>query len=383
MHFLGYERPDGQAGVRNWIGVISVMDNVNPITRAVCGAVAGTIPITTLFVRGQYGRDLKVSLDSLGGMGRNPNLAGAVVIGLEEDSTGKVAERIANSGKPVETVILQQTAGSIAATAEGIEKATRLALDASRHRRKKLPASMLTLGVECGGSDTTSGLASNPAIGRAADRLVDDGGTVIISETSEFLGAEDLFAARAIDDGVRKAFLGRILGHEEEAMKRGLDIRGANPVADNIKGGLSTIEEKALGAMAKAGTRPLVGVLDYGEAPSRKGMHFMATPAPAVESMTAFAASGCQIIMFSTGQGNIIGNMVSPTMKISGNPKTVAKMPINIDFDVCDILTKGTSISEVGDRLYGEFLEVASGTKTSSEVLNQRETAISRFEPSI
>lgn len=383
MNFLGYERPDGQTGIRNWIGVISVMDNINPITRAICGAVDNTIPITTLFVRGQFGRDLEITFNTLGGMGRNPNLAGALVIGLEEYSTGQVAERIANTGKPVETVILQQTAGSLGATMEGIEKATKLVTEASNIRRQEFPASMLTLGVECGGSDTTSGLASNPAIGRAADRLVDDGGTVIISETSEFLGAEDLFAERAANDSVKKAFLDRVLGHEKSSMERGLDIRGANPVADNIKGGLSTIEEKALGAMSKAGTRPLVGVLDYGEAPVHKGMHFMATPAPAVESMTAFASSGCQLIAFSTGVGNIIGNMVSPTIKVSGNPQTVEKMPLNIDYDVCSIIEDGRTITEVGDELYDYMLNVSSGTKVASEVLNQRETAISRFEPSI
>ena len=383
MNFLGYERPDGQVGIRNWIGVISVMDNVNPITRAVCGAVDGTIPVTTLFVRGQFGRDLEIAFDTLAGMGRNPNLAGALVIGLEEYSTGQIADRIANTGKPIETVILQRTAGSIAATAEGTEKAARLVAEASSFRRREFPAAALTLGVECGGSDTTSGLASNPAIGRAADRLVDDGGTVIISETSEFLGAEDLFAERAADDSVKRAFLDRVLGHEKASMARGLDIRGANPVADNIKGGLSTIEEKALGAMSKAGTRPLVGVLDYGESPIRKGLHFMATPAPAVESMTAFAASGCQLIAFSTGVGNIIGNYVSPTIKVSGNPKTVGKMPVNIDHDVGSILEGGRTITEVGDELYDYVLDVSSGTKVASEILNQRETAISRFEPSI
>lgn len=383
MHFLGYERANDQIGVRNYVGVISVMDNINPITRAVCSSVANTIPITTLFVRGQFGRDLEITFNTLGGMGQNPNLAGALVIGLEEYSTGQVAERIASTGKPVETVILQQTAGSIGATMEGITKATKLVTEASNIRRAKFPASMLTLGVECGGSDTTSGLASNPAIGWAADILVDNGGTVIISETSEFLGAEDLFAQRATDDVTKQAFLDRVLGHERSSMERGLDIRGANPVPDNIKGGLSTIEEKALGAMSKAGTTPLVGVLDYGGIPIRKGLHFMATPAPAVESMTAFASSGCQIIAFSTGVGNIIGNMVSPTVKVSGNPNTVAKMPINIDYDVSSIIESGRTIGEVGKQLFDYILNVASGTMVSSEILNQRETAISRFEPSI
>jgi altronate dehydratase large subunit len=237
--------------------------------------------------------------------------------------------------------------------------------------------------VECGGSDTTSGLSCNPAIGRVADRLIDDGGTIIISETSEFFGAEQLFGGRAVTPELRKTFIDRILAFEKEAIQQGVDIRGTQPSADNMRGGLTTIEEKALGAMIKSGTRPLVGVLDYGEAPGKRGLHFMATPAPAVESMTALAAGGCQLILFGTGVGNPIGCMVSPTIKISGNINTVRAMPDNLDYDVSEILEKGAAISEVGDRLYGYSLEVASGTRTFSEVLDVRETAISRFGPTI
>ncbi|MSP68144.1 MAG: altronate hydrolase [Alphaproteobacteria bacterium] len=383
MSFLGYQRSDGSAGIRNWVGVMSVMDNCNPVTRAICDAVAGTIPITTLFVRGQYGKDLKISYDTLGGMGRNANLHAVIVVGLERTSTEEVAGRIRNSGKPVETIIIQDLGSTVTATAEGMRKAAKLAIAASHERRIALPESLLTIGVECGGSDTTSGLAGNPCVGRVADRIIDLGGRIIISETAEFLGAEDLFAARAIDAGVKKAFLDRVRGHEAEAMKQGVDIRGANPVPDNIRGGLTTIEEKALGAMIKAGTRPLVGVLDYSEAPSRAGLHFMATPAPAVESMTGLAAGGCQMIMFATGVGNTIGNMVSPTIKVTGNTNTARTFTDNVDFDVSDVLEKGKTITELGDRLYEFVIGVASGSLTTSEVLGQRETAISRFGPTI
>lgn len=383
MTFLGYERSDGLAGIRNWVGVMSVQDNINPVTRAIAASVNGTILITTLFVRGQYGRDLKIAYDTLGGMGRNPNLAAVVVVGLEPTSAEAVADRIRRSGKPVEVVLVQDLGGTISATTEGIRKASRLVRQVSRARRRELPASMLTVGVECGGSDTTSGLASNPCIGRVADRVVDEGGRIVISETSEFLGAEDLFAARAIDAEVREAFLRKVRGLEEEAIARGVDIRGTNPVADNIRGGLTTIEEKSLGAMAKAGSRPVVGVLDYGGSPSRPGLHFMATPAPAVESMTGLAAGGCQMILFSTGVGNPIGNMVAPTMKITANPNTARDFADNIDVDISDILEKGRSIGSAGEELYRQVLEVASGAMTATEVLEQRETAISRFEPSI
>lgn len=380
--FLGYPRENGTFGVRNDVAVISIMDNCNPVTRAIADAVHGTLPVTTLFVRGQYGHDLEVTLESLAGMGRNPNIAGVVLVGLEPHTTEEVARRIRPSGKPVESVTLQP-GGTIDAIANGTRLALRLATRASSIRRQPCPVSALTVGVECGGSDTTSGLTCNPVIGRMADRLIDDGGTVIISETSEFFGAEHLFAQRAADPAVGKAFTDMVLRLEREALSRGMDIRGTNPTPDNIRGGLSTIEEKALGAMAKSGTRPLRGVLTYGQAPASPGLHFMDAPAPAVENLTAFAAAGCQLIFFGTGVGNPIGNMVSPTVKVSGNVNTLRTMPENVDFDASAILESGAKVSELGDRLFAYAVEVASGTRTSSELLDVRETAISRFSPTI
>jgi altronate dehydratase large subunit len=377
--FLGYRRTDGQVGVRNHIGVMSIMDNVNPVTRAIADNVAGALPVTTLFVRGQYGKDLEMAYNTLAGMGRNPNLAGIVIVGMEETSTNIVADRVRNTGKPVETVLIQALGGTVNAMADGIRKAGRMAVDASKLRREPIPVSEMILGLECGGSDTTSGLASNPTLGRATDRLIAAGGTAIVTETSEFLGAEEIFAQRAVDTGVKKAFIKMVLDHEAEAMKAGEDIRGANPVPDNIRGGLTTIEEKALGAMAKTGTTPLVEVLEYSEVPKRKGLHFMAGSAPAVESLTGLAAGGCQLTVFTTGVGNTIGNMIMPTAKISGNINTIRDFPDNIDFDVSDILEKDRSFDEMGDALYDYILDMASGTVTSSEALKQQETAIMRF----
>jgi len=377
--FLGYRRGDGQVGVRNHIGVMSIMDNVNPVTRAIADNVAGSLPVTTLFVRGQYGKDLEMAYNTLAGMGCNPNLAGVVIVGLEETSTNIVADRVRKTGKPVETVLIQALGGTVNATADGVRKAARMAVDASKLRREPIPVSEMILGLECGGSDTTSGLASNPTLGRAADRLIAAGGTAIVTETAEFLGAEEIFARRAVDENVGKAFIKMVLDHEAEAMKSGVDIRGANPVPDNIRGGLTTIEEKALGAMAKTGTTPLIDVLEYSEAPKKKGLHFMAGSAPAVESLTGLAAGGCQLTVFTTGVGNTIGNMIMPTAKISGNINTIRDFPDNIDFDVSDILEKDRSYGEMGDALYDYILDVASGTVTSSEALKQQETAIMRF----
>lgn len=380
--FLGYPRENGAIGIRNWVAILSIMDNCNPVTRAIANAVEGTIPVTTLFVRGQYGRDLEITLDTLGGMGANPNIAGVLLVGLENEITEMVAQRIRPTGKPVDAVTLQP-GGTINCIAEGTRRAAKMVLRASNLRRQSCPASALMVGVECGGSDTTSGLTCNPVIGRLSDRLVDDGGTVIISETSEFFGAEHLFAARAKDEAVKRAFLDKVTSLERDAVARGMDIRGTNPTPDNIRGGLSTIEEKALGAMAKAGTRALSGVLGYGEKPTGKGLHFMDAPAPAVENLTAFAAAGCQLIFFGTGVGNPIGNMVSPTVKVSGNVNTLRTMADNIDYDASAILEKGAKVADLGDGLYDYAMEVASGTRTTSEVLDVRETAISRFQPTI
>jgi len=380
--FLGYRRATGPAGVRNWIAVISVMDNCNPVTRTIAQAVAGTIPVTTTYVRGQFGADLEFALDSLAGLGRNPNIAGVLLVGLEDSSTEIVASRIRPSGKPVERVHLQPD-GTVNCIAEGMRLASRMVLQASRQRREPCPISDLTIGVECGGSDTTSGLSCNPVIGRMADRLIDDGGTIIISETSEFIGAEHLFAARAADDEVKQAFLAAVRGMEEMAVRRGVNMRDSQPSPDNKKGGLTTVEEKALGAMAKSGKRPLVGVLGYGQAPVRKGLHFMDAPAAAVENLTALAIGGCQLICFGTGVGNPIGNMVAPTIKITGNVNTVRSMSDNIDVDVSAVFESSASIGDLGDRLYETVAEVGSGTRVTSEILDVRETAVSRFERSL
>jgi altronate dehydratase large subunit len=377
--FLGYRRPDGSVGIRNWVAVMSIMDNCNPVTRTIANSVNGTIPVTTLFVRGQIGWDLELAFDSLAGMGRNPNIAAVLLIGLEEKSTEEVARRIRSSGKHVETIHLQPD-GTINAIAQGSRVAMRMVKEASRMRREPCPMSSLVIGVECGGSDTTSGLTCNPTIGRLADRLIDDGGTVIISETAEFVGAEHLFAERAVNDDVRAAFVSAVQELERDAMRCGVDLTGTNPAPDNIRGGLSTLEEKALGAMAKAGSRPLNGVLKYGESPRHKGLHFMDAPAPAVENLTAFAAAGAQMIFFGTGVGNPIGNMVAPTVKVCGNVNTLQSMADNIDVDVSEILENGASVRELGDRLYDFAADVASGTQISSEILDVRETAISRFE---
>lgn len=381
--FLGYERPDGSVGIRNLVAVISVMDNCNPVTRAVAEAVHGTVYLPGSYIRGQLGKDREITLNVTAGLCLNPNIAAVVVIGLEPRTTTELVELIKPSGKPVFAVDIQLNGGTISSIAEGCRLAARAVREASKQRRKPFPLSRLVLGLQCGGSDTTSGLCSNPSIGVVSDLVVKAGGTSIITETSEFFGAEHLFAERAENETVREQLLDKVHSLEKEIIALGIDLRGSNPTQDNIRGGLTTIEEKALGAMAKAGDSELVGVLDYGQRPSKPGLHFMAGPAPAVESITGLAAGGCQLCLFSTGVGNAIGHPVSTIIKISGNRNTLTSFADNIDFDVSSILEKNESIQSAGERLMGYLLDVLNGELTTSEILDTRESSISRFGPSM
>ena len=381
--FWGYERADGTVGTRNLIAVISVMDNCNPVSRAIADAVQGTVYLPGSYIRGQLGKDREITLKVTAGLCLNPNIAGVVAVGLEPRTTRELVDLLAASGKPVESVDIQLAGGTINSIAAGTRAAARMARDASKQRRREFPLSKLLLGLECGGSDTTSGLASNPSIGVVSDKVIAAGGTAIITETSEFFGAEHLFAERASSPAVRDKFLDEVSALEKEIMALGIDLRGSNPTPDNIRGGLTTIEEKALGAMAKAGKSELVGVLGYGDIPLRAGLHFMSGPAPAVESITGLAAGGCQVCMFSTGVGNPIGHPVATVIKVSGNRNTIEAFSDNVDFDVSAILEKNESISSAGERLMAYMLSVASGELTTSEVLGTRESAISRFGPSM
>ena len=380
--FLGYRRGNA-VGIRNMVAVISVMDNCNPVTRAVADAVQGTVYLPGSFIRGQLGRDRAITLKVTAGLCLNPNIAAVVAIGLEPRTTRELVELLSASGKPVEWVDIQEAGGTINSIAKGTRAAARLVRHVSKQRREEFPLSSLVLGLECGGSDTTSGLASNPSIGVVSDKVVGAGGTAIITETSEFFGAEHLFAERAASTEVRTKFISEIETLEKEIIALGIDLRGSNPTPDNIRGGLTSIEEKALGAMAKAGKSELVGVLGYGDVPERSGLHFMSGPAPAVESITGLAAGGCQLCLFSTGVGNPIGHQVATVIKISGNRNTIEGMSDNVDFDVSSILEKDESIASAGSRLFEYVLSVASGELTTSEVLDTRESAISRFGPSM
>ena len=251
--------------------------------------------------------------------------------------------------------------------------------DAGRLRPEPMPWSEFVLGVECGGSDGSSGIVSNPVTGRLADRVIDAGGTVIMSETLELLGGEEMLGRRAVTPEVAAKVKGIIQRTLDYAAEHNLDIMGANPAPDNIAGGLTTIEEKALGAIKKGGTRPLVEVLEEGERPTKKGFVIMDAPAPGVENLTAIVSGGCHAVIFSTGKGNCIGHPVAPVIKISGNPMTVKAMRDNIDVDVSGVINQGLTLDQATDIVQDKLVDVCWGAMTSSDMLGEIETAASRL----
>ncbi|QIE56198.1 UxaA family hydrolase [Pikeienuella piscinae] len=381
--FLGYRRDDGSVGIRNHVVVLSAMDTANPTAQRIASSVRGAVPITISFGRGQIGFDYEMTVRALAGLGANPNVAAVLVVSLEPTSAERVAAPIAATGKPVEIITLMGEGGSINATARGVRWVAEQTFAASRKRREPCPVSSLIVGVECGGSDTTSGLASNPAVGAMADLLVDAGGSVILSETSEWMGGEHLLAERTADSDVAKRIIEAVERVEQDAHERGVDIRGQQPTADNIRGGLTTIEEKSLGAILKGGTRPVADFLEYCERPRKPGLNLMDTAAPAAESITALSAGGCQMILFSTGQCNQLGAPLSPTLKVSGNATTLSRMTDHIDIDVGNLLSGETSLQETGARVMRAAMEVASGGLTRAEIFSEEVTTISRFERSL
>lgn len=380
--FLGYRRADGRAGIRNHVAILSVMDNCNGIVRHLARLVRGTLPLPVWYGRGQYGADDELFRRTQLGLMANPNIAAVLVVSLEAVSARKMTEAVAATGKPVASICVQDEGGTVASIARGMRLLAPMVQEASSQRAEEVPLADLILGVECGGTDTTSGIASNPALGWAADRVVDAGGVVYLSETSEWMGAENVLARRARTPAVAEAIYASVRRIEDDARARGVDIRGANPVPDNIRGGISSIEEKSLGAIIKGGTTPIQDVLAFGARATGKGLFLMDTPAPAAESMTGLAAGGAQLIVFTTGQMNIMGCPVAPTMKITGNPRTAKNLADNVDVDVSPMLA-GESLESAGQRLLAAMLATASGRLTRAEVFGDEEIAISRLQPTV
>jgi (2R)-sulfolactate sulfo-lyase subunit beta len=377
---MGYRRENGRMGIRNHVIILPLDDLSNAACEAVANNIKGTIAIPHPYGRLQFGADLELHFRTLIGAGCNPNVAGVVVIGIEPQWTGKVVEGIKKSGKPVEGFWIERN-GDTATIASASKAAYAMMKHASKQQRVSAPLSELWVSTKCGESDTTSGCASNPAVGNAFDKLYEIGSTLVFGETTELTGGEHLVEARCRTPEVKKQFRA-MFDRYQDVIERNKtsDLSDSQPTKGNIAGGLTTIEEKALGNIQKIGKKCIVdGVLDKAEVPAMKGLHFMDSSSAAAEMVTLCAASGFAAHLFPTGQGNVIGNPILPVIKLCANPMTVRTMSEHIDVDVSGILRREETLDSAGDKLLDALMRTANGELTAAEILGHREFVMTRL----
>jgi len=381
--FLGYENVDGSVGVRSKVLILPTVICVNDVVSKLTSLVNGTS--TALHTCGctQLGVDYEITYRTLLGTALNPNIFSVLVVGLgcEKVRANELANDIVRSGKWVEVLEVQEV-GYEGVLEKGVSILKKMVSESSRRSRRSYDLSNLVVGLECGGSDSTSSIAANPAVGYVSDKLVDLGATVVFAETPEVIGAEHLLVKRIKDEVGKEKLLRYVSWFENEMLESGLDIRGTNPTPGNIAGGITTLEEKSLGAIIKSGSRVIEEVVDYGERPKSKGVIFMNTPGYDIESVTGLVAGGSQIIIFTTGRGTPTGSPIAPVIKVTGNPETYRKLRSIIDVYVGTIVEGIETLEEAGERLFKEVIEVASGKLTASESLSHNEYSIWRVKTS-
>jgi altronate dehydratase large subunit len=382
--FLGYPRADGTVGIRNYLLVLSVVGLTGPTARRIARNVAGAVVVTTPYGRCQVGEDAALHTRTLVGLGASPNVGAVLVIGADRATVDSIGDAIAVTGKPVERLSLQDVQeDAFELSVRGIRIAGQLAREISGYRREAVSAAKLFVAVECGLSDATSGLAANPLVGRASDWVVEQGGRVVIGETLEWLGAEEELRARAATPELGERIVAAVRRREVEVAALGIDLTGNNPGPENIRGGLTTIEEKSLGAIAKSGHRPFVDLVPMAAPCRRPGLHGMDALSFAPESMTGFVSAGANLVLFTTGAGNSLCSLLAPTIKISGNPKTSHRLREQIDFDAGGVVEGWSDLGDESEKLVELMLAVASGSLTLGEVFIEGDESFGRVGGSI
>lgn len=381
MKFSGYRRSDGRVGIRNKVLILPASICASDVARIVSEQVQGTVTLHNLLGCSQTPVDQACTLHALAGMAANPNVYGTIVIslGCENCQMDLVTKEIQKRcDKPLGTFIIQKCGGTLHTVEEAVRCARQMVSDASCMKRVEADLSELMIATECGGSDPTSGLAANPLVGAVSDEVVKAGGTAVLSETTEFIGAEHLLARRAVNAKVANQIL-EIVMHYEDAMRQVQDdVRKRNPSPGNKAGGITTLEEKSLGCIYKSGHAPIQAVYDYAQPIHHKGLVIMDTPGNDPISITGMVAGGCQLVLFTTGRGTPTGNPIVPVIKLSANRETAAIMKDNLDFDASPLLYGTTTMQKSCAALLQEILQVCDGKLTRSEVLGYYETAIAR-----
>jgi len=378
--WMGYHRADGAVGVRNDLLVLSVAGLTGPCARRVAAALPLAKCVTMPFGGGLLGADRQLHIESLIGFGANPNVGAVLLIGSDVPKVQLIAQRLKATGKPVAAVCLDDCDHDVLTLSHrALRAGADLLHEISRNRRQSAPVSALCVGLECGRSDPSSGLVANPLIGLLTDRLVALGATAIFGESMEWLGAEHWLAARAVSPTVAQALTSAAARRASLAQAQGEDLLGNNPGPTNIAAGLSTIEEKSLGAVAKSGTASIQGVLRMAERPSKPGLYAMDGSAYSPESVSGFVAAGAQLVLFSTGVGNSYVSLLAPTLKICANPQAAAVLRNQLDFDASAVFAGHSTLHNAAEALMLLLLEVASGTLTWGEILNEGDEVVSRL----
>ena len=382
MNFWGYRRPDGRVGVRNNVLVLPASVCAADTCRIVASQVKGTVTFHNQNGCSQVPCDMQLTMDTIAGFAANPNIYGTIIIslGCENCQMDLVVKAIQErTNKPMRQFIIQECGGTIATAEQAVRAAREMVQEASLQRREEFPISKLMLGTECGGSDMTSGLASNPLIGQVCDRLVDMGATAVLSETTEFIGAEHILARRAATPEVHDRIFEIVHRYEAALRLVGEEVRDGNPSPGNKAGGITTLEEKSLGCIHKGGHSPINAVYDYAkQVESKQGLVIMDTPGNDPSSVAAMVAGGAQVVVFSSGRGTPTGNPIAPVIKLTGNKLTFAKMEDNIDFDASPLIYGTKTLEELGGDLLNMVVETACGKQTKAESLGFTEMAIAR-----
>lgn len=374
----GYRRDNGRVGIRNHVLVMSVDDISNAAVEGVVSLIRGTTAITHPYGRLQFGEDLHLTFDTLIGTGKNPNVAAVIVIGIEPNWTDYIVKRIATTGKPVAGFSIERL-GDLKTIEMAARKAKEFVHYASELPRVPVEWKEIWVSTKCGESDTTSGLASNPTVGRVFERLEKNGNTLIFGETTEVTGAEDKIMEQCATPEIAAQFKAAFDNYQELVESQGVSLLGTQPTEGNIRGGLSTIDEKALGNVEKMGRCTIVSFLKPAEEPQKAGLHFMDSSSAAAEMVTLCCAAGAVLHLFTTGQGNIIGNRIEPVIKLSANPLTVATMTEHIDVDLSGLLRFDFNLDGAADRAMEMMAHTINGRLTSAETLRHDEFVITKL----
>ena len=380
--FMGYRRDNGRAGVRNHVLILPVDDISNAAVEAVGNNIKGTLAVPHAYGRLQFGEDLDLHFRTMIGTGSNPNVAACIVIGIEPGWTKIIVDGIAKTGKPVEGFSIEQN-GDLKTIMDASRKAKEFVHYASELQKEEISISELWVSTKCGESDTTTGLGSCPTVGNMFDKLLPEGIYGCFGETSEITGAEHICKKRAINEEVGNKWYKMWEAYQNEVIEQFKtdDLSDSQPTKGNIEGGLSTIEEKALGNLEKIGrTSKYIGILEPAEIPdSGNGLYFMDSSSAAAECVTLMAAGGYVVHTFPTGQGNVVGNPIVPVVKITANPRTIRTMSEHIDVDVSGILKREMTIDEAGDNLIDMIVRTANGRNTAAEALGHREFSMTKL----